>query len=221
MTDRAAAILRRLSSAFRQDRDSNNYRIVRIQADELDEISAVIEDIVQAHNLEFSSGRSLDYLAELLELERNGLSDDDFRALIAATAVFRRSSGTIADIKNVVSSITGVPEDGIAIHEDGDTSFSIELQSPNQNPFSLTIFNQNVNDAKAAGVKYLADDLVMTLTPGIWISLVTREGAAWVVGKIMILGTSKYIFGNSEFGEATFGDPCMTCRTTSGTLTVV
>lgn len=221
MTDRAITIIRRLSSAFRQDIDSNNYKLAKIKADELDVINTAIVDIREAHILEAASGKSLGYLADLLELERESLSDDDFRSLIAATAVYRRSNGTIADIKNVVSWVTGVPIEDIVLHEDGDTSFAVELQSPNLKILSIALLTEKICDAKAAGVEYLADELRMILTPTIWISLVTRKGAAWTIGKVLILGTSEYLFGNSEFGEATFGDPCMTCRTISGTITVV
>ncbi|WP_157198961.1 phage tail protein [Methanolacinia paynteri] len=213
MTGRAFSVLRRLSSAFRQDTESNNYKLVKINADELDEIDAVIDDIIQAHNLEHSSGQSLDFLAELLELERNERSDDDFRALIAATAVFRKSNGTIADIKNVISLITGVPAGDIIVHEVGDNSFSIELKSINRNAFSLTIFNENVDKTRAAGVKYLAEDLVMILND-LWEVHRTREGG------LIYIRTSSFQYGLSTFGEALYGDPCENHLVSPGTVTL-
>lgn len=229
MTGRAVSILRRLSSAFRQDTESNNYKLIKINADELDEIDAVIDEIIKAHNPEHSSGQSLDFLAEFLELERSGRSDDDFRALIAATAVFRKSNGTIADIKNVVSLITGVPADDIVVHENygygldpygssyGDptgTSFSIELKSINRNAFSLTIFNENVDKTRAAGVKYLAEDLVMILN-SLWEVHRTREGG------LIYIRTSSFQYGLSTFGEALYGDPCESHLVSPGSVTMI
>ncbi|ADN36213.1 hypothetical protein Mpet_1454 [Methanolacinia petrolearia DSM 11571] len=214
MTGRAVSILRRLSSAFRQDTESNNYKLIKINADELDEIDAVIDEIIRAHNLEHSSGQSLDFLAELLELERNERSDDDFRSLIAATAVFRKSNGTIADIKNVVSLITGVSTDDIVVHEDGGNSFSIELKSINLNAFSLTIFNENVDKTRAAGVKYLAEDLVMILN-SLWEVHRTREGG------LIYIRTSSFQYGLSTFGEAPYGDPCESHLVSPGSVTMI
>jgi len=210
--DRATDIIRRLSSAFRQDKESNNYKIIKVQADEMDEVATVIEDLVQAHNIELASGASLNSLAELLELERDGLSDNDFRALIAATAVFRRSNGTIADIKNVVSSITGVPVEDIVIHEDGNTSFSIEMSSPNQKAFSFEILVDNIVAAKAAGVAFLADETTIVLT-------ISYEEHSARPGNQLSVVSSDHRYGIGEYGADMYGNPCEIHSAEPGTLT--
>lgn len=211
MIDRATTILRRLSSAFRQDAESNNYKLLKIHAEELDEIDSVIGDIIEAHNVEYSSGESLDLLAELLELERGELSDDDFRATIEATSVFRRSNGTIDDIKNLVSSITGVPVEKISITEPGETSFSIILEIPNEKSFSIPLLTEKVCDAKAAGVKYLSTDLITILNR---ISEIHRT----LPGSRIIRRTSEFQYGLSIYGEGTYGDPCELHTPLKGTV---
>ncbi len=221
MTDKATAIIRRLSSAFRQDIESNNYKIARIPADELDELKGILRKIQYSHYLDTAEGQSLDNIAELMELSRDGLSDADFRAMIGSTAVFRMSNGTLEDIKNVVSVLSGVDIDKITIMESyEDNAFSIRIEQPPKSDFTLTSFNKNVNSTKAAGVQYLQDILTIVLTPSLLESHVTREGAAWTIGKVVVIKYDEFIFGNSMFGECIFGNPCELHRTIPGTITV-
>ncbi|MBN2734705.1 MAG: hypothetical protein JXQ82_07615 [Methanomicrobiaceae archaeon] len=220
MTDRVTAIIRRLSSAFRQDTESNNYKITRMPADELDELENILEDIRDAHLLDYATGQSLDYIADLLELSREGLSDADFRALIGSTVVFRMSNGTLDDIKNVVSVLSGVDTNKITIVEsDDDNAFSIRIEESPSASFTLTSFNKNINSTKAAGVKYLHECLIIYLA-ALWERHIADNDGTATHSTATLLCQSEFIFGNSYFGDATFGDPCETHRSLPGEATL-
>lgn len=231
MTATATIMLRRLSSAFRIDPESNNYKVMEISAGELDQISEVIDDIISSHSIDTATGRSLDLLGDLMGLERGGLSDDDFRTLISSTQAFRFSSGTVADIKNVVIFQTGVSEEDIQIVENPDdeaATFALILLVPNISGFSVSELASQINSARAVGVKFFEDQIQITLNTVVTVHRATLPGyggQGYGTGgyghslfKMTRLATSEHQYGLSIYGESTYGDPCETHSTSPGTL---
>lgn len=215
-------MIRRLPSAYRTDTDSNNYKLIQIQAADLDKLSEIIGAVENAHCGESAIGKSLDYLGNLFEIKRDGLSDDDYRSLLLTSSIYRQANGTIDDIKKVVSQVTGISVSDVELVESTtEPAFSIIISATPQTIHSLTSFNKLVNQTRSAGVKYLQDSLLIILTPALWESHVTRKGACWTIGILILLKYSEFVYGLSYFGDATFGDPCERHSTSAGTLTTL
>ena len=113
----------------------------------------------------------------------------------------------------MISSITGISTDDIVVHEDGNTSFSIEMLSPNQKAFSLEILVDNIEAAKAAGVLFLSDETVMKLTE------IVEEDSTDFESMVALAG-SEHTASTCRCGEDLFGNPCEV-HSTWGTLTEI
>lgn len=224
-------MLGRLSSAFRKDQESNNYKILQVQAEELGQLAEVMEDIISSQILETATGESLDHLAALIDLDRNGLSDDDFRNLIATTQLFRPSNGTLSDIKTVVTYYTGVSDEDILILENPDdlpATFALVLEVPNVKEFSVAELIEYIQTAKAAGIRFLDDQIQIILNPTFETHKASLPGygySGYGVGgyghSTFLMSrqlTSEYLYGCTVYGEAVYGDPCEVHTTEAGTL---
>jgi len=103
MSESVKKMLKLLSTAFRKDPDSNNYKIIAIIASGFDELKKVLEDVRKAHFVETASGKSLDYIAKLFNVTRQqGESDEDLRARLFVEFKKYLSCGTKDDILQVV-----------------------------------------------------------------------------------------------------------------------
>lgn len=99
----ADRLIKLLSTAFRKDPDSNNYKIIAIIATGFDELEKVLEDIRNAHFVETAQGKSLDYIAKLFNVTRQqGESDEDLRARLFVEFKKYLSCGTKDDILQVI-----------------------------------------------------------------------------------------------------------------------
>jgi len=99
----ADRLIKLLSTAFRKDPGSNNYKIIAIIATGFDELEKVLEDIKNAHFVETAQGKSLDYIAKLFNVTRQqGESDEDLRARLFVEFKKYLSCGTKDDILQVV-----------------------------------------------------------------------------------------------------------------------
>jgi len=103
----ADRLIKLLSTAFRKDPDSNNYKIIAITATGFDELEKVLEDIKNAHFVETAQGKSLDYIAKLFNVTRQqGESDEDLRARLFVEFKKYLSCGTKDDILQVIKFYT-------------------------------------------------------------------------------------------------------------------
>ena len=161
-------ILSKLSSALVKRPGSNNAALAETIGGEFDDIEAVMQDISQAHAIDTATGASLDRIAALFGVPRAGGSDIDLRAAVRIEFSRRQSNGTLADIVKVITGITGVPASEITVIErpagSPAASFYFLLEAANSRPFKASTLVEGVLRAKAAGVAYLSDQLILIWT---------------------------------------------------------
>lgn len=194
-----AVLLGRVSSVFSKAPSSNNYAIMAAIADELEEISAVLEDLTETHHIETANGASLDGIVDLLGISRTSETDTALRTAYYLEQNRRRSCGAIPTLQSIVTDITGYPETAIEVLEPSAGKFSFrcgEIISDKKiidtdgwgldewgygpwgsaylvkkaiyarptKAFSFGTLADAIDKAKAAGVEYMASDIIF-VTP--------------------------------------------------------
>ncbi|RLI82725.1 hypothetical protein DRP04_03310 [Archaeoglobales archaeon] len=186
----ADRLIKLLSTAFRKDPDSNNYRLISIIADRFDELENVLEDVRKSHFVETAQGISLDYIAKLFNMHRKEESDDDFRTRIQAKIRTCLSCGTKSDIFFAVTYFNAISEQEVPVNvfilEPEPAHFIVVVPVLNtydlelkeklySKPFRAWFKNALqfiVNKVKAAGVLgeviILAPESIVDVMPGIF-----------------------------------------------------
>jgi len=95
-------------------------------------------------------GAQLDVLGIIVGQERQGLGDDDYRALIAARIAANNSEGTAPDIYKVALAALG-GAGNVRIEFKPPASFIVYFEDPI--PFADEIINDLIQDARAAGCR--------------------------------------------------------------------
>ena len=152
-------LIKLLSTAFRKDSDSNIYRLLKVIDSEYSNIEQAINDVKNAHFVDFASGKSLDYLATLFGILRQvNESDEHFRARVKFAFSKISDMGTINDIKEIVATTLNTTTSRVVIKENPDYEaayFEIWLWLQDLNSAGLTVdeFQELVKAIKPAGVR--------------------------------------------------------------------
>jgi len=125
----ADRLIKLLSTAFHKDKDSNNYKLLKVLTEGLDEIEDQIELIKKSRFLDTAYGKSLDYIAALLNIRRSNESDSELRQKIIMERAKQLSCGTKQD---VITSLNFLGIEKVTIKEYPDTdwaSFTVLLDA--------------------------------------------------------------------------------------------
>lgn len=101
----ADRLIKLLSTAFRKDKDSNNYKLLKVLIEGFDEIEEQLELIKQMRGFETAYGKSLDYIASIFNIRRQNETDEEFRYRIILERFKHLSCGTKSDIVNILDFI--------------------------------------------------------------------------------------------------------------------
>ncbi len=217
MSSKAKEMVSLLSTAFRKDPDSNNYKLLSIIAEKFEEIEQVIEQVRDSRFVEIASGRSLDYIAKLFNLTRKaGESDEEFRGRLQVELQRYLSSGTLNDVLSVIKYFTGLEDKDIKIIEAPEAilgfgegafgnnvfaspkaTFRIELLEEPALPLNLKAFYSAINAVKAAGVYFQQDETRIEFAPVLAFTSGESE-TVWII-------TTPLGFGYGKFGEGPYG----------------
>lgn len=95
-----------LLSQFRES--PNILKLLRVFTTELQEIeSSATIPLLYSRTVEEAQGQQLDNLGVLLKVQRNGLTDDQYRVLLKLVGLKKTNRGTIDDILNIIRFVTG------------------------------------------------------------------------------------------------------------------
>lgn len=161
-------IISRLTTPYETSPASNNFKLLTIDAEELDEFHTVLDEIVKAHHLSFAADISLEKLGDLLDINRRtGEVDESYRDRLRSAVSGIIGGGTQEQLREIVKEImTGLTDADITIddgyltstHGVGDPShfahFRVFLNTLGQT-FTEGAFRSVFDEltrAKAAGV---------------------------------------------------------------------
>lgn len=123
---------------------------------QVQELEAMMFDLLEDRNLDTAVGSQLDVIGEILGLDRNGLSDSDYRSYLRARIVLNFGSGTIEDVRDVIQLVTvtsGTVTIDISESFPSDPAhFEIIITDPII-AGEATIIASVVADAKGAGIR--------------------------------------------------------------------
>ena len=112
-------LIKRLSSAYKKESTSNNYKILEIPASEFDIVEIEIDNVKDAHFVDSAFGTSLERIGSLLKVFRNeGESDASYRARIKSEVPNFVGGGTIDSIRTALANLLGLDKSKITITED-------------------------------------------------------------------------------------------------------
>lgn len=132
-------LIKLLSTAFRKDQDSNNYKLLKVVDSEFTNIEQTINDIKNAHFVDLAQGKSLDYIASLFNVRRKqNESDDHFRARIKLAFSKITDMTTINDIKEMLAATIQTETSRIKVMDKWDSEPAL---------FFIYLFMQDLNNA--------------------------------------------------------------------------
>lgn len=233
MMSRATDMLQHLSSAFTKDPSSNLAKYLQIIAAEIDELESATRAVQAAHQIENATGVQLDRVVDLIGISRlPGESDDDFRPRAGILRWLQSSSGTKADLEAIICYLTGYTTDEFEILENpnaqGDGSgwgqqkwgsspwggsykvgqFKIVFYTPPHRPISLSSLYDAVENAKAVGILFLADETTFVCTEtGVELDLhlIAEIEIGYDSGVMILTSPSPPGWGRQKWGSSPWG----------------
>ena len=136
---------------------TNIDNVIVIFGQQIQELEDMFFDLLLERYLATAIGEQLDMLGDLLNQDRLGLSDDNYRVLLYNKIAEYNSEGAIEDIISIFKIVSG--SERVELSELGIAAFA--LTGFNANPITDTsLIVNSVENAKAAGVK--VDHIILT-----------------------------------------------------------
>jgi len=152
-------LISKLSTAFRKDSDSNNYKLLSILDSEFQSIEQTISDIKNAHSVDYASGKSLDYIGQLFNIRRQqNETDEHYRTRIKISFSKLTEMATIKDIKEVVAAALKTTTSRVRVNDRYDIEPAyldvwVWLQDLNNIGLTVEELKDLLQAIKPAGVK--------------------------------------------------------------------
>lgn len=148
-------VINRLSTAYNKAETSNNYKLLRIFAEELDEIEQTLGDVKNSHFVDTATGISLDRIGSLVNEMRGGDDDEAYRARIKTKYSQMIADGTKAAIKFALSETLGLDPSKIEFIEEFPANPAhFKLQLPPDYADQETLIVEIVDRTKGAGISW-------------------------------------------------------------------
>ena len=148
-------LLKKLPDFYDKRAQSNNYGFIKSFGIELDVFEEQMNRLKESIQISTASGQQLDDIGSLFKLQRQvGEADSQFRTRIQTFWQSQLAGGIISGIRTTVSSIAGISEDQVIIHEYAPMKFSISLEVgfTTEGVDILKLIEDSLPTIKAAGV---------------------------------------------------------------------
>lgn len=90
---------------FDRSTDSRLARLWKLLSDELDTIAGVLDAMLTLRSIEDSEGAQLDQIGKILKVERDYMSDDDYRLMLNLAKAKLRAHGTIPLLNQIIAAM--------------------------------------------------------------------------------------------------------------------
>lgn len=118
-----------LPDCFRKDRDSNNFKILEIEKQTVNEFRATLQEIFDSLDLDKAKGATLDLYGEVVGQERGRATDEQYRIMIKAKLLRNLSNGSHSSILDCLAKTLNCDKSEIEIKE-ADDPCSVEITVP-------------------------------------------------------------------------------------------
>ena len=154
-------ILKRLTSNYRKDEQSNNYKLLKLAADEIETVKELFEQIEIFRDIDQAEAAALDNIGRNVGQQRGATNDEIYRVLIKSRIARNLSGGDINTVIRVIALTLNTDVENVEIIELWNTldeePAAVQINIPtallNEINFSITQFGRLVNRIVAAGVR--------------------------------------------------------------------
>lgn len=152
-------LIRLLSTAFSKSPNSNNYKFLKVLDSEYTHIEQTINDIKNAHFVDFATGKSLEFIASLFNVRRaQNEIDDKYRAKVKLNAAIIKNTGTIDGIREIIATALSTDMSRVRIRDRYDLEPAyfeiwVWLQDLSNAGLTLNEFFELVQVLKPAGTR--------------------------------------------------------------------
>lgn len=134
-----------------QYRDKVNFEAwVSIYAARIQQLEDVLFQLLEERSLSTAVGVQLDVLGRILNLNRGGYGDEDYRTHLRARALLLRSSGTINQVLGVLAMV--LPSASLELREAYPASFAVRVGDVVVNEALATLLALFVRKARPSAV---------------------------------------------------------------------
>jgi hypothetical protein len=95
------------NSILKINAGSNNYKLWKLFADQIDEVDQVFEDLRLVRNINSQAGVILDLIGKILHENRNGRNDASYRIYLTIAIMKMLSNGSIPILNNIFRAVLG------------------------------------------------------------------------------------------------------------------
>lgn len=120
-------LVNKLPDTFRKDKDSNNYKLLRINEVALIKVQEDIKDITDLLDIDNAYGKTLDYYGDLYNQKRGNLNDDKYRPILKAKINNLLVDGTYSSIIHAICMIFNCNPEDIQITDKADQKFVVHI----------------------------------------------------------------------------------------------
>ena len=152
----AKELLDVLSTAFKKEEGTNNYKLISVVTDEITELTDTFDDTKKAHFIDDASGNNLENLAQLFNVRRNADETDmHFRARIKVQYRKYIAHATHKEIKDICAAVLETTTARIEITDNYPATFSLEvfISDLENAELSEAEFKTIAEEIKPAGVR--------------------------------------------------------------------
>ena len=150
--------VKNLPDCYRKDKNSNNHKILLTEKYALRKLEEDSEDVYNSLDIWQATGRTLDLYGEMYNQPRDGMDDDQYRAIILLKMARDRAGSDHTSIVNALSGVLGLPP-SVFCMVDSEISGNVDIEAM---PYSI------LHDA-GISVKQLWQNLKLLLGAGIGI----------------------------------------------------
>lgn len=149
MSNRLITLLERMPSHFAKDENSNNYKLLKIVADNSVENRTVYDTILKFWDVDQSQGIGLDRLGKNVGIARGSWNDADYRKMIKIQSILNLSEGDIPTMNLIMDAYMG---DAFLGFQDGWKLFGPATLIANIKDASKPLPGNILKKIKSAGV---------------------------------------------------------------------
>jgi hypothetical protein len=144
-----------LNMLLEQFRDSTNLRgVLEALFDQIQDLEDAVQPIIDARNIDDATADRLDCIGQLVQVPRDGRSDDAYRIRIRAELALLNSDGTTEDLIAVLQALLALATpDDILVNEYFPKTIYIRPQNLVVSAADAAIINTAMNRAKPAGTE--------------------------------------------------------------------
>jgi hypothetical protein len=144
-----------LNMLLEQFRDSTNLRgVLEALFDQIQDLEDAVQPIIDARNIDDATADRLDCIGQLVQVPRDGRSDDAYRIRIRAELAILNSDGTTEDLIAVLQALLALATpDDILVNEYFPKTIYIRPQNLVVSAADAAIINTAMNRAKPAGTE--------------------------------------------------------------------